>query len=100
MPLISLTVHHGQTHEEARRRLGTAVEDISSKFGALLRRVEWAVDCNRVRLEGIGFWIELSVDALAVHVTGDAQILGRLLGPSPASRLRQLIETTFRKQLP
>jgi hypothetical protein len=63
MPLISLTVHHGQTHEEARRRLGTAVEDISSKFGALLRRVEWAADCNRVRLEGIGFWIELSVDA-------------------------------------
>jgi Putative polyhydroxyalkanoic acid system protein (PHA_gran_rgn) len=100
MPLISLTVQHGQSQDEARRRLDTAVQDISTKFGALLRRVEWATDRSRVRLEGIGFWMELWVDALAVHVTGDAPILGRLLGRSPSSRLRQIIEATFRKRLP
>src|SRR5262245_8330463 len=100
MPLISLTIQHGQTQDEARRRLGTAVQEISSKFGALLRRVEWTADRNRARLEGVGFWIELSVDALAVHVTGDAPVLGRLLGRSPGSRLRQIIEGAFRRELP
>jgi hypothetical protein len=100
MPLINLTVQHGQTYDEARHRLGTVVPDISSKFGVLLRRVEWAADRNRVRLEGIGFWIELWVDALAVHVTGDAPILGRLLGRSPSTRLTHILEASFRKQLP
>ena len=33
----------------------------------------------RVKLEGVGFWIELWVDTLAVHVTGDAPMLSRLL---------------------
>ena len=40
MSLISLTIQHGQTQGEARRRLETAVHDISTKFGAMLRRVE------------------------------------------------------------
>jgi hypothetical protein len=100
MPLISLTVQHGRTGEEARRRLETAVHQISAKFGAMLRRVEWAADRNRVRLEGVGFWIELWVDALAVHATGDAPILGRLLGDPMGSRLKQIVEQTFQKQLP
>ena len=62
VPLISLTIQHHQTQEEARRRLETAVHDISTKFGAMLRQVEWAADRNRVNLEGVGFWIELWVD--------------------------------------
>jgi hypothetical protein len=66
----------------------------------MLRRVEWAVNRDRVRLKGVGFWIELWVDALAVHATGDAPILSRLLGSSLGSRLRQIIERTFQKQLP
>jgi hypothetical protein len=66
MSLITLTIQHGQTRDEARRRLETAVHDISTRFGAMLRRVEWAADRNRVRLERVGFWIELWVDAHAV----------------------------------
>ena len=50
MSLISLTIQHGQTQNEARRRLETAVHDISTKFGAMLRRVEWAADRNRKTL--------------------------------------------------
>ena len=100
MPLISLTVQHGRTHEEARRRLETAVHEISAKIGAMVRRVEWAADRNRVKLEGTGFWIEMSVDAIAVHVTGDAPLLGRLLGSPLGSRLKRIVERTFQKQLP
>jgi hypothetical protein len=55
VPLISLTIHHGRTQEEARRRLETAVHEVPARFGTMLRRVEWAADCNRVKLEGVGF---------------------------------------------
>jgi hypothetical protein len=51
MPLINLTFAHGQTLEEARRRLETAVHEVSSQFRAV-RQVEWAADRNRVKLEG------------------------------------------------
>jgi hypothetical protein len=100
MPLISLTIQHHQTLEEARRRLGTSVHEISTKLGVMLRRVEWAADRGRVKLEGVGLWIELWVDASAVHVTGDAPMLSRLLGGSLGSRLKQIVERTFQKQLP
>jgi Putative polyhydroxyalkanoic acid system protein (PHA_gran_rgn) len=100
MALISLTIRHGRTQEDARRRLETAVREISTKLGVLLRRVEWAADRNRVRLDGVGFWMELWVDAEAVHVTGDAPMLGRLLGGPVTSRLKHMIEGTFLKKLP
>jgi hypothetical protein len=97
--LASVTIQHGRTQEEARRRLETAVHEISTKFGAMLRRVEWEAGRDRVRLEGIGFWIELWVDALAVHATGDAPLLGRLFGGRLGARLKQVLEHTFPKQL-
>jgi hypothetical protein len=100
--LISLTVQHGRIHEEAGHLLEAAVHEVSAKLGAMLRRVEWAADRNRVRLEGVGFWAELFVDAQAVHVTGDAPIFDRLplLGGPLTSRLKQIVDRTFQKQLP
>jgi hypothetical protein len=59
MPLISLSVQHGRTQDEARRRLEETVREISARFGAAVRRVEWAANRNRVRLEGVAFWLEL-----------------------------------------
>jgi Putative polyhydroxyalkanoic acid system protein (PHA_gran_rgn) len=100
VPLIDLTIQHGRTQEEARRRLEGAVNEVSGKFGAMLRRVEWAPDRNRVRLEGVGVSVEMWVDAQAVHVTGDVPILGRLFGSPVASRLKQIVEQTFQKKLP
>jgi hypothetical protein len=96
----SLTIQHGRSQDEARRRLETAVHEISVKLGAMIRRVEWTADRNRVKLEGPGFWIEMWVDALAVHVTGDAPMLSRLLGGPLGSRLKRIVERTFQKQLP
>ena len=78
----------------------TAVQEVSTQLGRMLRRVEWAADRNRVKLEGVGFWVEMWVDAQAVHATGDIPIVGRLLGSPVASRLKQIVERTLRKQLP
>ena len=98
MPLINLTFVHGQTLEEARRRLEKAVHEVTSQFGGV-RRVEWAADRNRVKLEGAGVWVEMWVDAQNVHATGDIPILGELLGGRLASRLKQVLQQAFQKKL-
>jgi Putative polyhydroxyalkanoic acid system protein (PHA_gran_rgn) len=100
LPLINLTVQHGQTLEEARRRLEVAVTEVNAKFGSMIQRVEWAADRSRVKLDGVGFWVEMSVDAQALHATGDIPILGRLLSGQMISGLRQIVEQTFQKKLP
>jgi hypothetical protein len=100
VPLINLSVKHHRTQEEARRRLETAVQELSGTLGVVLRQVEWATDRNKVRLEGVGFWVEMWVDAQALHASGDAPIVGRLLGGPLGVRLKQIVERTFRKQLP
>ena len=100
MPLINLTIAHGQTLEEARRRLEAAVREVSDRFKSGVRRVEWAADRNRVKLEGPGVWVEMWVDARDVYATGDIPLLGALLGAPVASGLKQVIEQAFQKKLP
>jgi hypothetical protein len=100
MPLIDLTLQHGQTLEEARRRLDMTVNEVTGKFGSMVQRVEWATDRNRVKLTGVGFWIEMSVDTSAFHATGDIPMLGRLLSAPLISGLKQIVQQTFQKKLP
>lgn len=100
MPLMILSVQHGHTVDEARGRLETAVHEITRRSGTLIRRVAWSPDRSQVRLEGIGFWIELQVDGQAVHVSADLPVLGRLLGGSVTTRLKEIIQRTFQQKLP
>jgi hypothetical protein len=100
MPLLNLTVQHGRTLQDASRGLEMAVGRVSAQFGPLLRRVEWAPDRTGVKLEGVGFWVEMRVDAVAVHATGDIPILGGILGGQLASGLKQIVQQTFQKKLP
>jgi hypothetical protein len=94
-----LTFQHGQTLDEARRRLATTVDQVSGQLGALVRRVQWTADRDRVKLEGVGFWVEIWVDSQAVHATGDVPLLGALLGGSPGTQLTRILQQTFQKQL-
>jgi hypothetical protein len=100
MPLMTFSVQHGHTFDEARRRLETAVHELTSRFGTLIRRVEWSTDHRQVRLEGIGFWIEMRVDAQAVHISADIPVLGRLLGGSVTTGLKEILQRTFQHTLP
>ena len=100
MPLMTLSVQHGQTFDEARRRLEDRSPEITSRFGTLVRRVEWSTDRSQVRLEGIGFWIEMRVDVQAVHVSADLPVLGKLLGGSVTTRLKEILQRTFQQKLP
>jgi hypothetical protein len=100
MPLITLAIRHGQTKEEAVRRLETAVREVSTTLGAMVRRVDWAAERDHVKLEGVGFSLELRVDEQTVHVAGDMPLLGRLLGSPVASQVKAIVERTFQKRLP
>ena len=100
MPALSLTFRHGRTLEEASRELEQAVQRVSGQFGPLVRRVEWAPDRHRVKLEGAGFWVEMWVDAQDVHATGDIPMLAGLLGGRLGSGLKQILQQTFQKSLP
>ena len=100
MPLMTLSVQHGLTVDEARKRLETAVAELTSRLGTLVRRVKWSPDRNQVRLEGSGIWIELRLDGQAVHVTADIPVPGRFLGGSVTTRLQEILQRTFQQQLP
>jgi len=99
MPLIHLSIQHGKTFDEARSRLQTAVDEVQSRFSSLVRQVEWSADRSQVRIDGTGFWIEMRVDAQAVHVSADIPVLGRLLGGSVTTGLKEILQRTFQKQL-
>jgi hypothetical protein len=97
---MTLSVQHKHTFDEARRHLETAVHEITSRFGSLVRRVEWSTERSQVRLEGTGVWIEMRVDAQAVHVSADLPVLGKLLGGSVPTRLKEILQRTFQQKLP
>jgi hypothetical protein len=98
--LINLSVKHGQTLEEARSHLATAVQKVHNQFKALVHRVAWSADRSWVRLDGVGFWVEMWVDAQEVHVAGHIPLLGRLLGSPVSTALEQILQQTFPKKLP
>ena len=99
MPPINLSMKHGRTLEEARRHLETAVHKVHNQFRALVRQVAWSADNNRARLDGIGFWVEMWVDAQEVHASGHIPLLGQMLGSLVATGLKQSIQQTFQKKL-
>jgi hypothetical protein len=100
MALINLSVKHGRTLEEAQSRMETAVHEVHSLCRTLVRQVVWSADRNRVRLDGVGFWVEMRVDAEAVHVSGDLPLLGGLLGGPVSTGIKQIVQRTFQQELP
>jgi Putative polyhydroxyalkanoic acid system protein (PHA_gran_rgn) len=100
MPLMTFSIQHGWTFEEARQHLATAVDAVTRRFGVLVRRVEWSTDRSQVRLEGIGFWIAMQVNAQVIHVSADIPVLGRLLRSSVTTHLKAIVRRTFQRTLP
>jgi hypothetical protein len=99
MSLINLSLKHGQTLDEARGRLGIAVSELEKRFGPMVRQVTWNAGLDKVRIDGAGFWVEMSVDAQDVHATGDIPALAGLLGGPLRAGLDRIVRESFRKQL-
>jgi hypothetical protein len=51
-------------------------------------------------MEGLGAHVDMWVDAQDVYVTGDIPGLGGLFSGPLTSGLKQIVQQTFRKQLP
>ncbi len=99
MSLINVSLKHGRSLAEARSSLETAVADVRGRFGAMIQRADWSGDRNRVRIDGAGFWVEMSVDDQHVHATGDIPFLGGLLGGPLEGGLKRILEERFQKKL-
>jgi hypothetical protein len=99
MSLFNLTVKHGRTFEDARGRLETAVAEVRTRFGAMVRQVEWSAGRDAATIVGNGFTLALRVDPQEVHASADLPILSALFGDSLKKRLTQIVEQTFQKQL-
>jgi hypothetical protein len=100
MSLINLSLKHGRSLDEARSSLEKAVGEVHGLLKSMVQRTEWSPDRNRVRIDGTGFWVEMTVDAESVHATGDIPFLGSLLGGPIAGGLKQIVEKSFQKKLP
>jgi Putative polyhydroxyalkanoic acid system protein (PHA_gran_rgn) len=97
MPLISVSLAHGQSLDEARRRLGAVSSEIADRFG--IRHVEWSADRSRVTLVGTGARVDIWVDVREVHVTGDIPALAGLLSGPLILGIRQILDEAFLKRL-
>ena len=99
MSAIELTVKHGRSLEDARAQLERAVNEVRSRFGLMVQRVDWSADRNQVTLAGTGFVVVMRVDPTNVYVTGDIPILSKLLGSPLAAGLKQIVQQNFQKRL-
>ncbi len=100
MPLIRFSLEHGRDLQAAVSSLETVVAQLQSRFGGLVQRVIWSDAHDEVKIHGIGFFVEIQVDAKHVHLTGDLPSLGGLLGSPLVSGLKQIVQKEFQKRLP
>jgi uncharacterized protein YlxP (DUF503 family) len=100
MPLINLSLEHGRNLDEAQATLVSVVDQLRAKFGILVRQVEWSTNRQAVKISGVGFVIEMRVDAKQVHVSGDLPALGGLLSGPLAAGLKRIVRSSFQKHLP
>lgn len=99
MSLISLSMKHGTSQEEARAQLEKSVEQVRGQFASVIRTTIWSEDKNLVKITGTGFELEMRVDAQEVHVKGDLPFLGNLLGGPVMNGLKGIVEKNFHKRL-
>ena len=99
MSLVNFSVQHGKTQDEARRRMESTVNDVCTRFAAMVDRVEWSDDRNTVKVFGKGMEVEIWVDPVNVYVRGDMPVLGALLGGPMLKGLKSIVEQNFQKRL-
>ena len=99
MSAIKLAIKHGQTLEVARQRLQLTVDELMKNYGIFVQRVEWAADCESVKVFGTGFELQMRVDAQEVHVAADIPLLQGFFGSPIVTELKAIFQKTFQKLL-
>lgn len=99
MSLIKLAIKHGQPIDQARERFRAAVTDITTRFAPMIRTVQWGEDGRSAAIVGRGFDIQMNVDDQDVHVAGNIEILGKLLGSPVMSGIKGILQNAFQKRL-
>ena len=96
MPLINLTIKHGQSWDAAKASFEKGITDAQAQFAAWIQRVDWAPDRTSATLFGKGFELKMRVDTQEVHAVGEVPFFAKLL----EAPLKTLMTQTFQKQLP
>ena len=96
MPLMNLTMKHGQTWETARVNFDKGISDASRSFSMWIQRVEWSADRTAATLHGHGFHVEMWVDPQDVHAKGDLPFFAKMF----EAPLKGFLQRTFHKPLP
>ena len=99
MSMVRFSMKHGLGEQEARDRLEKTVGDVTSRFGGMVKQVNWGADRRSVDVLATGFSATVRVDEQEVHVEADIGMLGGLLGPQIVEKVKQLIGERF-KALP
>jgi hypothetical protein len=100
MPEFTLTVKHGRTLEGARQQLETVINEVRSRFGPMIQRVEWSPDRNQVKVYATGAELDMRIDPVEVHVVGNILgVLGMLSSPLLLG-FQGIFQRSFPKSLP
>ncbi|MGC1272257.1 MAG: polyhydroxyalkanoic acid system family protein [Planctomycetaceae bacterium] len=100
MSLINMSVKHGTTFDDAKKRLEGAVADVQTRFASAVKNVTWTPDRTAVTLTGPGVVVDLKVDAEHVHATGDIPLLGNLLGSGFGQKISEGLKGTLQRHFP
>ena len=92
MSLITFSVKHNRTPDDARDRLVAAVEEARHRYGPMIRRVDWSPDRSSVTITSVGAVAEMRVDVEHVHASVDVPALGGLLGGRLARGLKDIVQ--------
>lgn len=99
MSLMTFTVKHEHTLDEAKGILQSTVDDVSKHFGLLINSVEWNDARSDVKIDAKGASVHVWVDAVDVHLTCDVPLLSKLLGGPVVEKLKGIVEDRFQKKL-
>ena len=88
MAALNLSVKHGQSFEVARANFEKGITRAAAKYGSYIQRIDWSDDRSEARLNGSGCDVRLTVDAEAVHATGQVPFYFKMF----EGRVKQFVQ--------
>jgi hypothetical protein len=101
MSLMTFSIKHGCTQEEARRRLEQGMKDAQSQFGTMIHSIDWEPGHDRVKVVATGgVHIDMHLDAESLHLKADVPMFLKMMARPMIENIKGMLEGTFQKRLP